>query len=97
MDSLYKTINGIVGNVDWGESLNVAACEFPGINSFGARRRASSAWLAEETHFPEIIPTVTVLKAVDFLIQFRNKRIENIYILLEMKLVMTLEYTLGHM
>ena len=31
-DSLYQTINGLVGNVDWGESLTVAACEFPGTN-----------------------------------------------------------------
>ena len=28
----------------------------------GARRSASSAWLAEETHFLEIIPLVTVQK-----------------------------------
>ena len=32
-DSLYQTINGLVGNVDWGESLTVAACEFPGPNT----------------------------------------------------------------
>ena len=62
--------HGLVGNVDWGESLTVVTCEFPGLNNFGARRRAASAWLAEETHFPEIIPPVTVLKAVDFIIQF---------------------------
>ena len=31
-DSLYQTINGLVGNVDWGESLTVAACKFLGIN-----------------------------------------------------------------
>ena len=60
-DSLYQTINGLVGNVDWGESLTVAACEFPGINSFGTRRRAASVWLAKETRFPKIIPLVTVL------------------------------------
>ena len=42
MDSLYQTINGLVGNIDWGESLTVAACKFPGLNSFGARRRAAS-------------------------------------------------------
>ena len=48
-----------------GESLTVAACEFLGLNSFGARRRAASAWLAEETRFTEIIPLVKVLKVVD--------------------------------
>ena len=40
MDSLYQTVNELVGNIDWGESLTLAACEFPGLNSFGARRRA---------------------------------------------------------
>ena len=55
----------------------------------GARRRAASAWLAEETRFPEIIPPVTVLKAVDFIIQFQKKGIENIYIMLATKLLMT--------
>ena len=34
MDSLYQTVNGLVGNVDWGESLTVVACEFPGLNTF---------------------------------------------------------------
>ena len=33
MDSLYQTVNGLVGNVDWGESLAVVACEFPGLNT----------------------------------------------------------------
>ena len=33
-DSLYQKFNGLVGNVDWGESLTVAACDFPGLNSF---------------------------------------------------------------
>ena len=33
MDSLYQTVNGLVGNVDWGESLTVAACEVPGLNT----------------------------------------------------------------
>ena len=61
-DSLYQTVNGIVGNVDWGESLILVSCEFLGLNSFGARRRAASVWLDEETRFPEIIPPVTVLK-----------------------------------
>ena len=31
-DSLYQTVNGLVGNVDWGESLTVVSCEFPGLN-----------------------------------------------------------------
>ena len=39
----------------------------------GARRRAASAWLAEETSFPETFPPVTVQKAVCFIIQFRKK------------------------
>ena len=33
-DSLYQTVNGLVGNVDWGESLIVFAYEFWGLNSF---------------------------------------------------------------
>ena len=74
MDSLHQKFNGLIGNVDWGESLTVSACDFPGPNSFGARRRAASAWLAEETPFPEIISLVTVLKAVDHVIQFWKKR-----------------------
>ena len=32
-DSLYQTFNGLVGNIDWGESLIVVACEFPGPNT----------------------------------------------------------------
>ena len=36
MDSLYQTVNGLVGNVDWGESLVVVACEFPGLNTLHA-------------------------------------------------------------
>ena len=32
-DSLYQTVNGLVGNVDWGESLPVVAYEFPGPNT----------------------------------------------------------------
>ena len=84
MDSLYQTVNGLVGNVDWGESLTVVSYEFWGLNSFVARRRVASVWLAEETRFPENIPPVTVLKAVGFVIQFQKK--ENIYILLATKL-----------
>ena len=33
MDSLYQTVNGLVGNVDWGESLTVAPYEFTGLNN----------------------------------------------------------------
>ena len=87
MDSLYQTVNGLVQNVDWGESLTVVAYKFRGLNNLSARRRAASVWLAEETCFPEIIPPVTVLKAVGFIIQFRKE--ENIYILLATKLLMT--------
>ena len=32
MDSLYQIVNGLFGNVDWGESFTVAACKFPGLN-----------------------------------------------------------------
>ena len=71
MDSLYQTVNGIVGNVEWGESLVVVSCEFPGLNSFGARRRASSAWLAKETRFPKIIPPVIVLRVCDEKVMYK--------------------------
>ena len=53
MDSLYQTVNRLVGNVDWGESFSVVACDFLGLNSSGARRREASAWLAVETYFPQ--------------------------------------------
>ena len=53
MDSLYQIVNGIVGNVDWGESLSVVACELLGLNSSGARRRAASKRLAVELNFPK--------------------------------------------
>ena len=32
-DSLYQIVNGIVGNIDWGESLTVVAYEFRGLTS----------------------------------------------------------------
>ena len=62
IDSLYQTVNGLVGNVDWGESLAVVAYEFPGLNSSGARRRAASAWLVVETFFFKITFPASVLK-----------------------------------
>ena len=37
IDSLYQIVNGLVGNVDWGESLTVAACDFPGLKIFGEK------------------------------------------------------------
>ena len=46
---------------------------------FGARRRAASAWLVVETHFLEIIPSVTVLKAVCFPIQFLKRKVKSLY------------------
>ena len=61
--------------------------KFQASTFFGARRRAASVWLAEETCFPEIIPPVIVLRAVGSIIQFW-KKIENIYIMLAMKLLM---------
>ena len=54
--------HGLVGKVDWGESLAVVAYEFPGLNSFCARRRAASAWLAVETYFPKITPPADIWK-----------------------------------
>ena len=33
-DSLYQKVDGIIGNVDWGESLAVVACDFLGLNNF---------------------------------------------------------------
>ena len=51
MDSLYQTVNGLVGNIDWGESFTIFAYEFPSPNRIGARRRAASAWLAVESYF----------------------------------------------
>ena len=62
MDSLHQTVNRIAGNVDWVESLDVVACGFPGFNSSGTRRRATSAWLAVVTKFPKITPPADVLK-----------------------------------
>ena len=51
-DSLYQTVNGLVGNVDWGESLSVVTCEFPRLNSSGTRRRAAIKCLALELNYP---------------------------------------------
>ena len=34
MDSQYQTVNGLVGNADWGESLTVVSCEFRGLNKW---------------------------------------------------------------
>ena len=62
-DSLYQTVNGIVGNIDWGESLSIVSCEFPGLNSSGARRRAASKWLAVETKFFPRLPHQQKFKA----------------------------------
>ena len=45
MDSLYQTVNGLVGNVDWGESLTVAACEFRGLNKGEGGIRRGIEWL----------------------------------------------------
>ena len=63
MDSPYQTVRGLVGNIDWGESLTVVACKFPGLNSSRARRRAASAWLAVETYFSQDYPTSRCLEA----------------------------------
>ena len=61
-DSLHQTVNGLVGNVDWGESFTVVACEFPGPNKIGARRRTASAWLAVENYFSQDYLTSRYLK-----------------------------------
>ena len=34
MDSLYQIVNGLVEIVDWGESLTIVACKFPGLNKW---------------------------------------------------------------
>ena len=52
-DSVYQIVNGLVGNVDWGESLSVVAYEFLGLNGSSARRRAANEWLAVETYFSQ--------------------------------------------
>ena len=62
MDSLHQTVSGLVGNVDWGESFTIVACEFPGPNRIGARRRATSAWLAMENYFSQDYLTSKYLK-----------------------------------
>ena len=64
MDSLHQTVNGLVGNVDWGESLSVVSCEFPGLNSSGGRRRGASVWLSMETYFPKITLLADVWKLI---------------------------------
>ena len=51
-DSLYQTVNGLVGNVDWGESLTVVACEFPGLNTSLDPNR--------DQVFPLLIPSVSI-------------------------------------
>ena len=63
-DSLHQIVNGLVGNIDWGESLTVAACEFPGPNRIGARRRDTSAWLAVEICFPKTTLPADLLNLV---------------------------------
>ena len=62
MDSLHQTFNGLVGNIDWGESLSIVACEFPARNSSSARRRAASAWLAVE-HISQDYLTIRCFEA----------------------------------
>ena len=64
MDSPYQTISNLFGNGYWGESLLLVPRIFPGINSFGARRREANAWLAEEIRFLKIISPVIVQKLV---------------------------------
>ena len=71
--------NELIGNAYSGESLLLLPMIFQASIVFGARRRATSAWLAEETHLLKITPPVIVLKAI-FLIQI-PKRIENICLL----------------
>ena len=58
------------------------------LTGFGARRRAASAWLAEETCFLEITPPVIVLKSVCFPIQLLKRSGRNACILLIMNLLM---------
>ena len=44
-----------------GRIPTIGTWDYPSLNSFGARRRASSAWMAEEICFLENILPVTVL------------------------------------
>ena len=41
MDSLHQIVNGLVGNVDWGESFTVVVCEFPGPNTSSSSLESS--------------------------------------------------------
>ena len=51
-DSLYQTVNGLVGNVYWGESFVVVACDFPGLNRTSIASAApSSAIFGVEKHY----------------------------------------------
>ena len=56
MDSLYQTVNELVGNVDWGESLPIVAYEFPGPNT---SKRVYKKWTLYDNHIspkqPEIV------------------------------------------
>ena len=78
----------LVGNVDWGESLAIVSCEFHASTVSGARRRATSAWLAGEIYFLEVTPPVIVQKAVYFPMQFLKRSGKNTCILWTMKLLM---------
>ena len=58
------------------------------IQPVGARRRATNAWLAEETHFLKITPPVTVLKLVCFTHPLLKIKRKSICILYKMKWLM---------
>ena len=66
MDSPYQTINDLIGNGYWGKSLLLVPGIFSGINSFGARRRDTNAWMVEEIRLLETIPLVITVKLVFF-------------------------------
>ena len=48
IDSPHQTVDDLIGIVYWGDSLLSVPGIFLGINRFGARRRATSAWMVEE-------------------------------------------------
>ena len=96
-DSLHQTVTGYLGTLIGENPLLLLPNNFQASIVSSSRRRDASAWLAEETRFPEIIPPATILKAVGFIIQFWKKGVENIFFLLTMRLLIIWEGTLGHM
>ena len=87
MDFPYQTVMGQLGTLTGENPLLLFPANFQGSTVSGARRRAASVWLAEETRFPKTIPSVTVQKAACFIIQFLKRGVESICILSTTKLL----------